>query len=405
MALLDFKKKGQEILNSFEKAKNFISFNDFKEEMVKILSQKTAKKLDIIFYEKDYMIYAGDFIKILKNYNVEYTVLLVDDDKNLYNSNVINAINKPYVIVVGDCDLIKATNYICSQKNIDCYAFLTSPYFDELFLNKYNIIYNNKFKTLEVKTIDKLVIDKYLINKCNKKDVLTSYTYNLLNAITLIDYRLLVMLYNYKFNETEYNLLKQSFQMALNFSSYGNMSEVMCLCSVISNVLQLEGEILNNNVVKKAVDIILLNDTTNDLAYIYIKCLEKFIKLYHLFYTNDFEGVISVASIVSDIEKASILTGISEEKLYKNLKIPSKKRIDLIFALLNKVKDNFAKETTSLMAILPKIEEGFYKNAQNVIKGKGIDNDNLKNAITYSPYLISEYSTLTLMRDFGLLNL
>ena len=112
-----------------------------------------------------------------------------------------------------------------------------------------------------------------------------------------------------------------------------------------------------------------------------------------------------MASIVSDIEKASILTGISEDKLYKNLKIPSKKRIDLIFALLNKVKDNFAKETTSLMAILPKIEEGFYKNAQNVIKGKGIDNDNLKNAITYSPYLISEYSTLTLMRDFGLLNL
>ena len=55
MALLDFKKKGQEIINSFEKVKNFISFNDFKEEMVKILSQKTAKKLDIIFYEKDYI--------------------------------------------------------------------------------------------------------------------------------------------------------------------------------------------------------------------------------------------------------------------------------------------------------------------------------------------------------------
>ena len=49
MALLDFKKKGQEILNNFEKAKNFISFNGFNEEMIKILSQKTAKKLDIIF--------------------------------------------------------------------------------------------------------------------------------------------------------------------------------------------------------------------------------------------------------------------------------------------------------------------------------------------------------------------
>jgi hypothetical protein len=72
---------------------------------------------------------------------------------------------------------------------------------------------------------------------------------------------------------------------------------------------------------------------------------------------------------------------------------------------LKKVKDNFNKETTSLMAILPKIEDAFYKNAQKVIKGEGIDNDNLKNAITFSPYLIREYSTLTLMRDFGLLNL
>ena len=86
---------------------------------------------------------------------------------------------------------------------------------------------------------------------------------------------------------------------------------------------------------------------------------------------------------------------------YKNLKIPSERRRKLIALLMQKTRDDFKRETTLILSVLPSIIKIYDK--LNNKERKTISYKQIKNAVCLGAYLTDKTSTLTLCRDEGIL--
>ena len=382
-----------------------VSTDEICNALSKIVKENATDFVEIVFKETDYKKYSSEFISCLKNLNVNYSTLIVAKNcENFYLSKTLSSISKKVCIVVGDDDFIKATNIFCSQKNVLCYAFLTTPYFTELLKDEYTYTVNGKIKTKKVKQLDLLVINENLIKKCNVYQVLKSYSYNLLQAVTLIDYKFSSMLTGKTVDENYYKALKQALSYTLNFSSYENPSTVLTISSFIVNAVDKISDIIKNSTAENYLKLMRLMQNDSCFALTCFKGFEKLIKLYHFYFTNDFNDVLLYPDYVNDIEKLSLITLIEQDELYKKLKVPSAKRVELISKLTLKVGETFSKETTVLIKVLPNIEKAFYLQLKKEIKFSEIDAIDIKNAIRLSTYLTESQNVLVVMRDLGLLN-
>ena len=152
-----------------------------------------------------------------------------------------------------------------------------------------------------------------------------------------------------------------------------------------SNVL-LDG---GQSHVAHAIELQLPAEDKGNVAYV---AFDRVVKLYHAFFTND----ISLISKIS---------GKDVSYFYDKLKIPSAKRKDMLSKLILLTRNGFLKETTVALTSLADIKSNyckFKKQKQNVINFKYA---HLKNGVELASYLSSETTVLTLLRDFGVLNL
>ena len=361
------------------------------------------EKVDIVINKYCYRKFSNEIISLIKG-KVNYTFIVVKDDYNFYLPKTLFEVNANKVIIVGDDAFIKGVNYILRDKPCSVYALYLSVYLESIFLDEYEIIYSGKPCVKKVKGLSNIILDPLFIKKSTKKDILTAYISNVLIAPTLIDYRLGEMLNGLKYNQRLYELLKQALRYTLEHPIYANFLEVLCLASFIKCAINYKSEIIKNSGVENIVRILFVNSSNIDKCVIKKYAFEKTIKLYHFFFSNEFSDLLAHPDYVNDITKLSLLLGISEEKLYSYLQIPSLKRTGLIYSLLKKVGQDFLRETTSFMMLLPKILNNFDRASKGVVENN-IDLENLKDAVNYSPYLSKKPSVLTLMRDFGLLSL
>ncbi len=394
-----------------EQIKKFVGLNEkvstqeISDALSEIVHKNATDFVEIVFKEADYKKYSTEFISCLKKLNVNYSTLIVAKScENFYLSKTLSSISKKVCIVVGDGDFIKATNIFCSQKNVLCYAFLTTPYFTELLNDEYNYIERGRLKTKKVKELELLVINENLIKKCNVYEVLKSYSYNLLQAVTLIDYKFSSMLLGKIVDDNFYKLLKQGLSYTLNFSAYDSPSIVLTLSTFIINVVDKKSNIIKNSTAQNYLKIMRLTNEDASFALTCFKGFEKLIKLYHFYFNNDFNGVLLYPDYVNDIEKLSLITLKEQDELYKNLKVPSAKRVELINKLTLKVGAIFLKETSVLLKVLPNIEKAFYLQLKKERAFKDIDIADIKNALRLSTYLTESQNVLVVMRDLGLLN-
>ncbi len=373
--------------------------------IIKITSSNPKSNIEIVFKELDYKKYGGEFIASLKNLKANYKTLIVDKIcKNFYASKTLFSISEKVCIVVGDDEFIKATNVVCSLKGVKCYAFLTTPHFSGLLKNEYTYIERGKLKTKNVNFLNGLFICEDVIKKCGVYEVLKSYSLNLLTAITLIDYKFSSMLEGKIADEKYYKLLKQSFNLTLNFSSYENASKVLTVASLIVNVVDAKTQIIKNSTANNYINVTLLTQNGYSLPKIYFTGFEKLIKLYHFYFSNDFSSLLLFPDYVNDLEKVSLILSIKQDELYAKLKVPSSKRLELISKLLKTVGDGFLNETASLMKIFPNIERAFYTQLYKEEKPTHLNANDIKNTLRFSTYLIDGQNTLVVMRDLGLLN-
>ncbi len=382
-----------------------VSVCSVKDALEKIVAQDKNAQFEIIFKENDYKKYSTEFFSCLKILDANYSTLIVGKNcKSFYSSKTLSSISKKICIVVGDDDFIKASNIFCSLKKVKCYAFLTTPYFTELLKDEYTYVDMGKLINKKVKPIEYLFINESIIKRSSVYQTLSAYSYNVLQSITLIDYKFSSLLVGKIADDKYYKLLKQGLNYALSFSSYDCPSNVLTLSSFIVNAVDAKSDIIKNSTANNFIKVIRLLSDDCPLPKLYFTGFEKLLKLYHFFFTNDLNDVLLYPDYVNDIEKLSLIIIKEQEEIYKNLKIPSAKRVELINKLLKKVGPTFLNETTAFLKMLPKIEKAFYLELYKEIKRSDIDVDDIKNALRLSTYLTPSQNVLVVMRDLGLLN-
>lgn len=394
---IDFYNCIEKIIKEFNLPFN-ISFSF--EKFINSLSKN--ERVDIVIGRSTFRNYGIEITSLIKS--IKYSTTIIEDDCNLFlpKTNVLVKSNK--VIVFGNDDFIKGVNYCLRDNSCDIIAVYLSTHLESIFLSEYEVVFSGKHYTKKVKNLSQIILDSLFIKKSSKKDVLTAYISNVLIAPILIDYRLSKALNGKAYSPKLYIPLKQALRYTLEYSTYTNFYEVLCLASFIKSAINYSSDIINSSGAENIVKILNVTCEGVDKIIICKKAFEKTIKLYHFFFSNEFSNLLSYPDYVNDIEKLSMLLGISEEELYSSLNIPSQKRAELICWFLKKVRLDFLRETTSLMAILPKILGNFDKVSSGVITDN-LSLENLKDAVKYSPYLTKRANVLTLMRDFGILSL
>ena len=120
-----------------------------------------------------------------------------------------------------------------------------------------------------------------------------------------------------------------------------------------------------------------------------------------MLFSNDLSDLLSVPDYEGDLLTLEEFSGYERAHFYKNLKIPSEKRRKLINMLLDKTRDDFKKETTVILSVLPSVIKIY--SQLNGKKRQTISYKQTKNAVNLGSYLTDRTSVLTLCRDLGIL--
>lgn len=368
-----------------------------------IALKMASKPVDLVSLESDYLKYGSTISKALKDADVKVNTLLIEDaDFYHMHTKGFFSFSGGQVIVLGSSHLLSLTLYYASRQNVSCHAILTEPNFEMLLSSKIKIVLNGVPVYVDVNPFKTIICDLEVLTKASKESVAESYIRTVSKLLTLIDYKLRVFTDGLKFNKVVYDSVKKAIALALNVNSYENYKEVLIYAQLVMAKAYANSEVLTDGGVELFCDT--LGVFAPDFSYRdrLMMAFNKLVKVYHMFFNNDFSNLLSVPDYNADIFILEKTTGKSGSYFRKNLKIPSERRRTLINALIYKTREGFLKETSAILSVLSpivKIYEGL--NKQN--KEKPIINyDMVKNSLTLCSYFSDKTSILTLCRDMGI---
>ncbi len=368
-----------------------------------IALKMASKPVDLVSLESDYLKYGSTISKALKDADVKVNTLLIEDaDFYHMHTKGFFSFSGGQVIVLGSSHLLSLTLYYASRQNVSCHAILTEPNFEMLLSSKIKIVLNGVPVYVDVNPFKTIICDLEVLTKASKESVAESYIRTVSKLLTLTDYKLRVFTDGLKFNKVVYDSVKKAIALALNVNSYENYKEVLIYAQLVMAKAYANSEVLTDGGVELFCDT--LGVFAPDFSYRdrLMMAFNKLVKVYHMFFNNDFSNLLSVPNYNADIFILEKTTGKSGGYFRKNLKIPSERRRTLINALIYKTREGFLKETSAMLSVLSpivKIYEGL--NKQN--KEKPIINyDMVKNSLTLCSYFSNKTSILTLCRDMGI---
>ena len=352
-----------------------------------------GKKVKLIIGERDFSLLESRLLNALKKVKAKTTVLVVDNKSDLS----FEASKTDRVVAVGDNLLLSKVRL--SYISVDCYAIPTTPYIEELFIDKV-YIQEGITKSYSVKGFKRVFIDEDIILTAYKRYFANGYISVMSKLTALLDYKINCFLSGENVDGEVFSLTKRAINLLARIGEYENYQSVILgaqlILSSLGDVNPFEGS--GVDVVKNALGVY-ASDLL--LGQRILSAFEKSAKIYHLYFSNDFSNLLSVPDYYSDVQELEKDVGLDKEFFYSNLKIPSEKRIKLINALILKVRDDFKRETSVILSVLPtviKIYKQIYNKDQKPLSYKQI-----KNAVTKGSYLSSKTSILTLCRDQGIL--
>lgn len=361
---------------------------------------------EIIALEKDFVKFGDGIVSALKKAGVEYSVLLISvTDLNFTKPQKIFGLKSSEVIILGGKDLISYALFYASYQTENIHAVLTEPYVEGLLGNTVTVPDGGFVKVITVSKLKTLILDKSIINKADANSISYAYIKCISKLVALIDYKLALLIGSKVLNKEYYDRSRLAVTLVSNINSFSNYVEVLAYASLLNaEVLHSSNVLLDGGQrhVAHAIELQLPAEDKGNVAYV---AFDRVVKLYHAFFTNDLTDVVSVANYNGDISLISKISGKDVSYFYDKLKIPSAKRKDMLSKLISLTRNGFLKETTVALTSLADIKSNyckFKKQKQNVINFKYA---HLKNGVELASYLSSETTVLTLLRDFGVLNL
>ena len=363
-----------------------------------------SKKVDFVCLESDFLRFGRTVTKAIKDAEAEVNTLLIEDDE-FYHAHLKSffSFSSSEVIVMGTTHLLALTAYYATMQKTSCHAVVTEPNFENVLSSRMPVLLNGVPLTVEVTPFKTVVCDIEIINKASRQSLAESYIRTVSKLITLIDYKLRVYTDGVSFDKNNYGEIKNAIQKVILINNYQNPKEVLTYAQAVIAKINATTDILKEGAVELFCDT--LGVFNPDLSYgdRLITAFSKLVKIYHMFWNNNFSDLVSVPDYNADIFLLEKSTGKNGSYFRKKLKIPSERRRTLINALISKTKDGFLKETASLLSVLYSVEK-IYAGLNKTPKDKpNIKYDIIKNSLTLCTYFSDKTSILTLLRDMGIL--
>ncbi len=368
-----------------------------------IALKMVRKQVDLVSLESDYFKFGSVISKALKDAGVKVNTLLIEDaDFYHIHSKGFFSFSGGQVIALGNSYLLSLTLYYASKQNVSCHAILTQPNFESLLSSKIKILLNGVPVIVDVKPFKTIICDLDIIAKSPRESLAESYIRSVSKLLTLIDYKLRVFTDGLKFDKNTYDSVKNAIGLVLGVNSYENYKEVLIYAQLVMAKAYANSEVLCDGAVELFCDT--LGIFAPDFTYEdrLMMAFNKLVKVYHMFFNNDFSNLLSLPDYNADIFILEKTTGKSGGYFRKNLKIPSERRRTLLNALIYKTRESFLKETSNILSVLAPITK-IYGGLNKQNKDKPMINyDMVKNSLTLCSYFSDKTTILTLCRDMGL---
>ncbi len=378
---------------------NEVYLGSLKSGLYDACNQFANKKIELIITEKDFKKFGLLITSELKNLSVETKIVTLEDRWALLKDSFDFKVSA--VLVVGDNELLSTVRYYSALSKVPCFAVSTSPVLEGLFNESFHLTVDGEYKVVTAEKFKKVIIDSDLILKSRSENFAEAYALTLSKLTTLIDYKMSCFLSGTKVDESLFSGVKRAVNFALSFPLYENGKLLILLSQVILVGLPRASEFdgFGAESLRRALSVYASEVKKCKRA---MTSFEKTLKLYHMFFTNDFSTLLSSPDYILDIETIKLDFNISEEVLYSGLKIPSEKRRKLIVLLLEKTAEDFSKETAIILKAFSKIKKA-YSSLVAVAGDGNISYKQIKKSVMASTYLTDKTSVLTLMRDLGVL--
>ncbi|MBR6737281.1 MAG: hypothetical protein IKL82_02830 [Clostridia bacterium] len=347
--------------------KDAFSSNDF-----------TSQKVEVILTENDLKVHGTALLDALKALNIEPSVIILDGDLLGQNHGDFTS----EVIVLGSSGFINGV-INSAPKSVKFFIVPTSPLLEEL----------------ESAVI---IIDESIILKASNEEYAKAFLSVINKPLALIDFKLNAYLTGSSAENEWFSTVKNAVSVASKLTKYSNYKQAIILAEAMllwvnlnSNVLSKSGE----SAVYSATKLFMPELKGSHARFI---SLEKTLKLYHLLFSNDYSALLSSPNYTENVKLLAEKTGKDPNEYVKNLKVPKKRRLELIYLLLDKTRDSFIKETGAMLSVLggiKKIYLAIIKEKETIIPYY----KDIKNAVTVAPYITSAENALTLCRDLGVL--
>lgn len=399
----DFKKELETFLFNNSLSKTEFVVSDLISQIKKIIETHAESKFNFICMDKDFPRFAS-IVNIFKEKEIPFSAITVESAENTVSSKKIYNYDGNVVIAVGDYQFLQISSYYASLKNVEFFGALTTPTVEYLF-SDYIMFSDSCLKTPKLENYHQTVIIDYdLISKAPQATFGECYISTISKLLSLIEYKLSVLLSLKEYNQVAYKEIKRTIMLVAGATNYQEPKAVILYASIVCGVLTALTGICEDSSVElfaNALSVYYKNISYGDrYAFSFFKLSE----IFALFFSNDMRNFLTAPDYYKDIQRFENVPNLNSKILIQNLKMPTERRKFLISEILSKTSANFLNETSSVLCVIKTFEKN-YKFFVKDYSNKKFIGGGVTNALILAPYLSNNTNILTLMRDFGVINL
>ena len=362
------------------------------------------KQVHLVCREKDFQTACVPVTKALRDAKMEFSTLLVEDsDFDIEKAKSTFNFSSGVVLAVGDESVLSLALFYASKYSVDCHALLTEPHFENAFSKQVKIPSKNIPLTVKVKPFKTVIYDFDIIKKASNNAFATAYASVISNLLAMVDYKMRIMLIGGEGDELSFNTLKKIVYMVANLASYKNAKDVLIYAEAVASLVRAKNEDFTSFAVELFADTLNLSSAPLSKGDKIMSAFLKLAPLYKMFFSNDFSSLLSMPNYLGDAYELEKLSGQFAGNFTKNVKVPSKKRLELMLEMLAKTAPAFNAEVSQILKIATSAKLVY----QNLTENKAFTfppYSDLKQALKLSTYLTNKPSVLSVFRDLGVIN-
>lgn len=398
----DFQKKINEYivanLNGYEKA---LKICPLKDELFNLAVNCAGRKIDVVFSEQDYRRLGKLVIGVLKSACADYSVIIIEPSREDETPKI--DYDGEVVIAFGGEELLSIASYYASIMKISYHAVITEPCACFLLSGSVKSNLSGMAKRYKIVPPKSIIIDVEIIKMASANAFAEGYIQIASQLISLIDYKLRILIAGENARPYSYSQIRKVISTVLEMNKYSNIKEVIIYACFVLSVERDFGTIVSSSTVDNYCDALGVYAPNVSRGQRLFTAFSRLADIYAFFFANDFSNMLTAPNYNGDVTLIESQTGENCEFLLDNLKAPSSKRLSLIRQVVDKTREGFMADITSVLSIVPEIQKEYNTLNKNSKIVENISLEQKVNALRLAPYLSDKQSVLSLVRDLGLI--